>query len=61
MKIVLNEYAGKNVAIVAHRAPQLALDVFVKTKNLEKSNQRRLASKKRVATGLEIQERDEKY
>jgi alpha-ribazole phosphatase/probable phosphoglycerate mutase len=31
------DYAGKNIAIVAHRAPQLALDVLLKGKTWEKA------------------------
>lgn len=34
---LLKEYAGKNVAIVAHRAPQLALDVLLKDKTWEQA------------------------
>lgn len=34
---LLNEYAGKNVAVVAHRAPQLALDVLLKRKTWKRA------------------------
>lgn len=32
-----NNYAGKNIAIVAHKAPQLALDVLLKGKTWEQA------------------------
>ncbi len=55
LKDLLKNYYGKNVAIVAHRAPQLALDVILKG-DMEPSNQRRLAFKttKRMETWLGI-------
>jgi alpha-ribazole phosphatase/probable phosphoglycerate mutase len=34
---LLNKYAGKHIAIVAHRAPQLALDVILKGKTWEQA------------------------
>lgn len=34
---LLKNYSGKNVAIVAHRAPQLALDVLLKGKTWEEA------------------------
>jgi len=34
---LLKKYSGKNIAIVAHRAPQLALDVLLKGKTWEKA------------------------
>lgn len=34
---LLEKYSGKNVAIVAHRAPQLALDVVLKGKTWEQA------------------------
>jgi broad specificity phosphatase PhoE len=47
LKDLLKNFAGKNVAIVAHRAPQLALDVLLKRKTwkraIEKDWRRRKA------------------
>jgi alpha-ribazole phosphatase/probable phosphoglycerate mutase len=34
---LLKKYSGKNVAIVAHKAPQLALDVLIKGKTWEQA------------------------
>lgn len=37
LKDLLKDYSGKNVAIVAHRGPQLAFDVILKTKTWEQA------------------------
>ena len=37
LKNLLEKYAGKNVAIVSHRGPQLALDVIIKGINWEQA------------------------
>ena len=42
----LKNYAGKNVAIVGHRAPQLALDVLIKGKTWEQAVKEDWRSKK---------------
>lgn len=37
LKFLKDNYDGKNVAIVAHKAPQLALDVLLKNKTWEQA------------------------
>jgi len=37
LKFLKENYDGKNVAIVAHKAPQLALDVLIKGKTWEQT------------------------
>lgn len=37
LEFLKNNYDGKNVAIVAHQAPQLALDVIIKNRTWEKA------------------------
>jgi len=37
LKFLKNNYDGKNIAIVAHKAPQLALDVLIKGKTWEEA------------------------
>jgi alpha-ribazole phosphatase/probable phosphoglycerate mutase len=37
LKDLKNNYDGKSVAIVAHKAPQLALDVILKGKSWEQA------------------------
>ena len=37
LKFLKENYAGKSVAIVAHKAPQLALDVLLKNKTWDEA------------------------
>lgn len=37
LEFLRNDYDGKNVAIVSHKAPQLALDVLIKKKTWPKA------------------------
>jgi len=37
LEMLIKEYCGKNIAIVAHQAPQLALDVLIKGKSWEQA------------------------
>lgn len=37
LKEIVKKYAGKNIAIVSHRAPQLALDVILRGKTWEQA------------------------
>jgi len=43
---LMKNYSGKNVAIVGHRAPQLALDVLIKGKTWEQAVKEDWRSKK---------------
>ena len=37
LKMIKEKYGGKHIAIVAHKAPQLALDVILKSKTWEEA------------------------
>ncbi len=50
---LLREHSGKNVAIVAHRAPQLALDVLLKGKTWEEAMREDWRLKKEWQPGWE--------
>lgn len=51
LKDVLRNYSGRHVAIVSHRAPQLALDVILKGKNWKTAMKEDWRHKKRWKPG----------
>ncbi len=55
LKFLKRNYAGKNIAIVSHKAPQLVLDVLLKGKTWEESFKEDWRKKKKWQPGWDYQ------